>query len=322
MAGVISPNMPVFEVYDRKFGGRFYTNFNEGIGKVLRYGALDKEVINRLKWIEKVLAPVLNGTLKQMRAENKDGLALKTLIAHALEMGDECHKRYGATNSLFIRELIPFSLASGFDIHMTIDSYKFMNANNFTAFNLCMAAAKAMTSAAHGIKYSTIVTTIARNGTNTAIRVSSLGDEWFQAPAPIPSGLFFSGFRKSDANADLGDSAITETSGLGALSNAASPAVVNWIGGTVHSSIQVTHQMYKITTAEHKYFKIPYFDFRGAPTGIDMRKVLTTGIAPVINTGIAHKAAGIGQIGAGTVRVPILAFQKAQKAFEKKYGAV
>ena len=319
MCGVISPSMPVYEVHDRKWGNKTFSNLNEGIGKVLRYGAYDKEVLDRLKWMSEVLYPVLEATIKEIRSE-KDGVSMKTIIAQALQMGDDCHNRYNAATSLFLREITPYMMRTDLDKKMIVEAYNFMNANNFTVLNLGMAAAKAMTLAAHNIEYCTIVTVMARNGTDTGIWVSSLGDKWFTAPAPIPKGVWFPGFSDTDANPDLGDSSITETAGFGGFAMAAAPAIVSWVGGSVQLAIETTQKMYEITYAKHKYFQIPYLNFQGTPTGIDIRKILKTGITPTINTGVAHKEAGIGQIGAGIVSFPIEMFKDAFKAYAEKYG--
>jgi len=319
MCGVISPSMPVYEVHDRKWGNKTFSNLNEGIGKVLRYGAYDKEVLDRLKWMSEVLYPVLEATIKEIRSE-KDGVSMKTIIAQALQMGDDCHNRYNAATSLFLREITPYMMRTDLDKKMIVEAYNFMNANNFTVLNLGMAAAKAMTLAAHNIEYCTIVTVMARNGTDTGIWVSSLGDKWFTAPAPIPKGVWFPGFSDADANPDLGDSSITETAGFGGFAMAAAPAIVSWVGGSVQLAIETTQKMYEITYAKHKYFQIPYLNFQGTPTGIDIRKILKTGITPTINTGVAHKEAGIGQIGAGIVSFPIEMFKDAFKAYAEKYG--
>ena len=320
MAGVISPTMPVFIVYDKKYGNYAYSNMNEGIGKVLRYGAYDKEVLDRLKWMKDVLYPVLKAVIEDIKKDRGEGLNFKSLIAQALHMGDECHNRYVATTTLFLKEIAPYLIKSDLDKKMILEAYEFMAKNPFTTLNLGMASAKVMTLAAHNIKYSTIVTVLTRNGTDTGIWVSGLGNEWFTAPAPIPKGVWFPGYSEKDANPDIGDSAITETAGFGGFAMAAAPAIVSWVGGTVEFAVENTKRMYQITYAEHKYFTIPYLGFRGTPTGIDIRKVVATGITPTINTGIAHKKPGIGQIGAGIVTFPMEPFKEALKRFAEKYG--
>ena len=319
MSGVISPSMPVYEVYDKKWGNKAYSNMNEGIGKVLRYGAYSKEVLDRLKWMSEVLYPVLKATIDEIRSE-KEGLPFKPLIAQALQMGDDCHNRYYATTYLFLKEITPYMLRTNIDKDDLIEAYKFMAANPFTTLNLGMASAKAMTLAAHNIEYCTIVTVMARNATDTGIWVSGLGDRWFTAPAPIPKGVWFPGYSEKDASGDLGDSSITETAGFGGFAMAAAPAIVSWVGGSVQLAIETTQKMYEITYAKHKYFQIPYLNFQGTPTGIDIRKILKTGIVPTINTGIAHKDPGVGQIGAGIVSFPMKLFKDAFKAFAEKYG--
>ena len=320
MAGVVSPNMPVYIVKDKKFGNMAYSNFNEGIGKVLRYGAFDEEVQNRLKWMKDELYPALK-TVAQAIVKDKGGLPFKPLIAQALHMGDDCHNRYFANVSLFMGEISPYLCEAGLPRDVYRRVYKFLKENRFTSLNLGMASAKIMALAAHNIKYSTIVSAMTRNGTDAGIWVSDLGNQWFTAPAPVPKGVYFPGYTQDDANPDIGDSSITETAGFGGFAMAAAPAIVSWVGGSVEFAVENTKKMYNITYTKHKYFTIPYLNFEGTPTGIDIRKVLKTGITPTINTGIAHKKAGIGQVGAGIVIFPFDMFKKAFQAYTEKYGA-
>jgi len=320
MAGVISPSMPVYELKDRKFGVKTYSNMNEGIGKVLRYGAYSKEVLERLRWMSETVAPVFQATVKEM-VNGNSGLPLKPMIAQALTMGDDCHNRYVATTSLFAKQIAPYLVRTGFDSKTLSQVSKFIDENNFTMLNMGMAAAKAMTLAGHNVKYSTIVTVMSRNGTDAGIWVSSLGNRWFTAGAPVPKGLWFPCYTEADANPDIGDSSITETAGFGGFAMATAPAIVSWVGGSVQDAMEVTNRMYEITQAKHKHFLIPFLDFKGTPTGIDLRKVLKTGIAPTINTGIAHKKAGVGQVGAGTVTFPMKVFRDAFEAYVDKFGA-
>ena len=320
MAGVISPSMPVYELEDRKFGTRTYSNMNEGIGKVLRYGAYGPEVLKRLRWMSETVAPVLRATVKAM-VKASGGLPLKPMIAQALTMGDDCHNRYVATTSLFAKQTAPFMVRTGYGAKTLSEVSRFIDGNNFTTLNMGMAAWKAMTLAGHGVNYSTLVSVMSRNGTDAGIWVSSLGDRWFTARAPVPKGLWFPGFTEADANPDLGDSSITETAGFGGFAMAAAPAIVSWVGGSVQGALDVTERMYEITQGQHKHFLIPFLDFRGTPVGIDLRKVLKTGVAPTIITGIAHRKAGVGQVGAGTVTFPMQVFKDAFEAYVDKYGA-
>lgn len=316
MAGVVSPNMPVIVIKDKKFGHYAYSNLNEGIGKVLRYGAYNEEVLNRLRWMRDVLYPALKAIADAM----SEGVNLKAIMAQALHMGDECHNRHVAATALFVKEIAPYLFESGLDKKDKHDVYNFLTQNNFTFLNFAMAAAKAMSIASHNIKYSTIVSVLTRNGTDTGIWVSGLGNEWFTAPAPVPKGLYFPGYTDADANPDIGDSAIMETIGIGGFAMAAAPAIISWVGGTIDYAIEVTKRTYEITYTKHKYFTIPYLSFQGTPTGVDVRKVLKTGITPTINTGIAHKKAGVGQIGAGFITFPIEIFKKALKRYAEVYG--
>ncbi len=320
MAGVVSPSMPVFIFHDPKFGNYAYSNMNEGLGKVLRYGAYGDEVINRLKWMDRVLYPALKATIKEYRKDNPKGLNFKNLIAQALHMGDECHNRYTATNALLLKEISPYLFQSGINKKDIIETYRFIANNIIFPLNMGMASAKLMSLAAHNIKYSTIVTVMTRNGTDMGIWVSGLGNEWFTGPSPVPKGVWFPGYSQKDANPDIGDSSITETAGFGGFAMAAAPAIISYVGSTVEYAVENTRRMYEITYTKHKYFTIPYLNFQGTPTGVDVRKVIATGITPTINTGIAHKEPGIGQVGAGIVTFPLDPFKTALKRFAEKYG--
>ncbi|WP_202710252.1 DUF1116 domain-containing protein [Sporosalibacterium faouarense] len=308
MAGVVSPSMPVHVVYNKTYGNYGYCTINEGLGKVLRYGAFSDEVINRLKWIEKKLAP----TLKAALALIEDGIDLKSIIAQAVHMGDECHNRNKAATSLFFREIAPYLIASNTDNETLVEVIKFMKGNDHYFLNLSMPSCKVSLDAAQGIDNSTIVTTMARNGVDFGIRVSGLGEkQWFTAPANMVKGLLFPGYKEDDASPDIGDSTITETMGIGGFVMGGAPAIVQFVGGTVVDAINYSEQMYEITDGENTNYSIPTLDFRGSALGINIAKVVETGILPIINTGMAHKVAGVGQIGAGIVHPPIECFEKA-----------
>lgn len=315
MAGVISASMKVYVVENAEHGNRAFSNLNEGYGKVLRYGAYSEEVLNKLKWMNDVLGSALAEAL----ADSK-GIDMRALIAEALHMGDEGHNRNKAGSLLYLKMISPLIAKVVKQHAIEAEILQFIGDNALSVLNPVMAACKAMTDAAHGVEGSTIVTAMARNGTDFGIRVSGLGEkQWFTAPAEIPVGLFFSGFTQEDANPDIGDSAITETAGIGGFAMAAAPAIVTFVGGTPKDALNATLEMYEITFAEHKYFNMPVLDFRGTPTGIDLRKVVELGIPPRINTGIAHKEAGIGQVGAGLVRPPLKIFEDALMAYAEKY---
>ncbi len=309
MAGVTSASMPVYIVENRTHGNRAYANFNEGYGRVLRYGAYAPEVLDRLRWINETVAPALGQALQRM-----GGLDMKATIARQLTMGDEGHNRNVAGSSLFARQLAPSLADCGLARDELTGVLRYLAENDLAILNPVMAACKATMDAAHGVPGSTVVTCMARNGTEFGIRVSGLGDRWFTAPAPVPRGLYFPGFREEDANPDIGDSTITETAGIGAFAMAAAPAIVRFVGGTPQDALAATLEMYEITLTENPAFAIPQLDFRGTPTAIDVRKVVRTGITPRVNTGIAHREPGVGQIGAGLVRPPVAPFQEALRA--------
>jgi hypothetical protein len=307
--------MPVFIVENRTGGNRAYSTLNEGYGKVLRYGAYDGEVLARLRWIEGTLAPALGRAL-----ELAGGVDMKALIAQALQMGDEGHNRNRAGSALLGRLLAPHLARACLSTEQMTEVFRYLADNDLAALNPVMAACKAVMDAAHGVPASTLVTAMARNGTEFGIRVSGLEDRWFTAPAETPHGLYFPGFGAADANPDVGDSTITETAGIGAFAMAAAPAIVAFISGTARDALLSTLEMYEITLTEHPTFLIPALDFRGAPAGIDIRKVVSTGILPRVNTGIAHRQPGVGQIGAGLVRPPKACFDQAVQAMAAAQG--
>jgi hypothetical protein len=316
MAGVISASMKVYVVENAEHGNQSFSNLNEGYGKVLRYGAYSDDVLNKLRWMNDVLGSALAEALA-----GSSGIDLRALIAEALHMGDEGHNRNKAGSLLYLKLISPLIARVVKDDAVESEVLQFIGDNALSVLNPVMAACKAMTDAAHGVEGSTIVTTMARNGTDFGTRISGLGDkQWFTAPAEVPVGLFFSGFSQEDANPDIGDSAITETAGIGGFAMATAPAIVSFVGGTPKDAMNATLEMYEITFAESKYFTMPALDFRGTPTGIDLRKVVELGITPRINTGIAHKNPGVGQVGAGLVRPPLKIFEDALVAFAEKYG--
>ncbi len=315
MAGLTSPNMEVYIIENKTHGNLAFSNMNEGYGKVLRYGAYDQEVMDRLQWMHEVMAPVLKEAIELV-----GGVDIKALLAEALHMGDEGHNRNKAGSILFLKALAPGIAKAAPSSDVAADILKAIGDNALAVLNPVMAACKAMADAAHGVEGSTVVTVMARNGTDFGIRVSGLGDRWFTGPVGQPKGLYFPGYTAEDGSGDIGDSTITETAGIGGFAMAAAPAIVTFVSGTPQDAINTTMEMYEITTAEHKYFNIPFLGFRGTPTGIDIRKVVETGITPRINTGIAHKNAGVGQIGAGLVRPPMNIFEESLLAFAEKYG--
>ncbi|RKX76807.1 MAG: hypothetical protein DRP87_10935 [Spirochaetes bacterium] len=315
MAGVVTSSMPVWIIENKSFGNRAYCTLNEGLGKVLRYGAFSNDVIDKLRWMEKELAPVLSKAL-ELRGE----IDMKNLIAQALQMGDEGHNRNRAGTSLLIRELAPHLVMLDEEKEKIKKVLFFMHGNDHFFLNLSMPAMKCTVDTAAGIDGSSIVTVMARNGTDFGIRVSGLGDRWFTAPAGMVDGLYLPGFKSEDAAPDIGDSVITETGGIGGFAMAAAPAIVQFVGGTPKDALNYTLQMYEITDGENDIYKIPFLDFRGTPTGINLLKIIETGILPAINTGIAHKEPGVGMVGAGLVKPPLKCFTDAFEAFITKYA--
>lgn len=299
MAGVVSPSMPVWIVENAAIGNRAYCTLNEGLGRVLRYGAYGDDVYARLKWIADELYPVLNDAVAQSGA-----IDIRSMIAQALHMGDECHNRNRAGTSLLLRILMPAMLRTCKDSERLARVVEFIVENDHFFLNVAMPAAKVTAAAAEGIEGSSIVTVMARNGTDFGICVSGEPDRWFTAPAGMIEGLYLPGFSAEDGNRDIGDSTITETAGYGAFAMASAPAISKFVGGTAQDALNTTLDMYEICFNEHQHFTIPSLEFRGTPLGIDVRLVMETGILPRLNTGIAHKQAGIGMVGAGIVHAP------------------
>lgn len=303
MAGLISASMPVQVLEEPVYGHQTYSTLNEGLGKVLRYGANSPDVIAKLRWLEQVLGPALARAVRAM-----GGIEIKTITAQALQMGDELHNRNKAATSLFFREIAPYLVETGTSTEETARVLRYIHGNDFFYLNTSMAACKAITLAAHGIPFSSVVTTMARNGTDFGIRVSGLDDRWYVGPAQPVKGLYFSGYTEEDANPDIGDSTISETAGIGAFAMATAPAIVQFIGGTPADALRYTLEMYDITVAEDSQYQLPPLSFRGTPVGIDIRQVVRQNLLPIINTGIAHRLPGIGQVGAGIVRPPMECF--------------
>lgn len=306
MAGVVTPSMPVFIVRNTEFGGDAHCTMNEGLGKVLRYGAFSDEVIERLRWMDSTLFPALAAAI-----ERTGPIDLKNIIAQALHMGDEVHNRNRAATSLFYRAVAPAVVEACDDSDTAARVLAFIDGNDHFFLNLSMPAAKATLDPARGTASSSVVVAMTRNGTDFGLQLAGTEGEWFTGAADVPDALFFPGYTREDANPDIGDSSITETAGLGGFAIAASPAIVQFVGGSASDAIDYTLAMYEITVAENRTYQIPYLDFRGTPTGIDVIKVVRSGILPFIDTGVAHREPGVGQVGAGVLSAPAEPFVRA-----------
>lgn len=317
MGGITSPNMAVFVVENETGGNKAYCTMNEGIGKVLRFGAYDEEVVNRLRWMRDVLGPTLGKAIRSM----ENGLAINPLIAKAVAMGDEFHQRNIAASLAFLKEVAPIITAMEMDEKDRYDVIKFLADTDQFFLNIMMATGKAVMDDARKDTDGTIVTAMCRNGYEFGIRIAGMGDEWFTGPVNTPQGLYFTGYDAEDACPDMGDSAITETFGVGGMAMIAAPAVTRFVGaGGYEDALRTSNEMTEICIDRNPNFTVPTWNFQGICLGIDARLVVEKGITPVINTGIANKVAGRGQIGAGTVHPPIECFEKAVKAYAKKLG--
>ena len=316
MTGIVTRSMPVMIVENRAFGNRAYCTLNEGLGKVMRFGGNDAEVLDRLRWLADTFGPAFGAALREA-----GGVPLKAMIARGLSMGDEMHQRNVGCTSLLLRTIAPALARAVGDRERLAGLFEFIGGNDQFFLNVAMAMGKAIMDPVRGIDGSSVVTAMSRNGTMFGIRVSGLGDRWFTAPVEMPRGLYFPGFSEDDANPDIGDSTIVETVGLGGFAMAAAPAVAGFVGaGTAADALDYTRAMEEITVARNPEWTIPALDFAGVPTGIDIRKVVASGRAPTINTGIAHREAGIGQVGAGVVKAPMACFENALEAFAAEMG--
>ena len=313
MAGVISPSLPILVVKDRSNGKTCYARFVENR---VQFGLFDQESVKVLRYWSEKLSPPLGKAIRKSK-----GIDLKPMMARALHMGDELHNRPAAGTLLFASTILPH-LLKVCSPNEVLEVTKYLSENDIFFLCMSMAACKAITKAAHGIQFSTIVTVMARNGTTFGIKVSGLGDDWFTGEANMIKGLYFPGYSHEDANPDIGDSAITETAGIGAFALAGSPAILALIGGSAEDAIKYTYEMRKITNSLNDTFTLPIINFQGTATGIDIRKVMRTGITPVIDTAIAHRHEGGGYIGAGLVRAPLDPFKNALHAYGRKYKLV
>jgi len=316
MTGMTTKSQPLLVVENRTFGNRAYCAINEGLGKVMRFGGNDAEVLDRLRWIRDVLGPALGRALRDC-----GGISLKPLIARGLTMGDEMHQRNVACSSLLLRQLAPALARTAKSNAELVACLDFIGRNDQFFLNVAMAMGKALADPARNIEGSSVVTAMSRNGTDFGIRVSGTGDRWFTALVEMPVGLYFPGFSARDANPDMGDSAIVETIGLGGFAMAAAPAVVGYVGaGRASEAAAFTRSMAEIVVGPNPAWTIPAMDFAGVPTGIDIRLVVETGLVPTINTGIAHREPGVGQVGAGVVKAPLKCFEEALVAFAETMG--
>lgn len=316
MGGITSAHMPVLEVRNTVHGNQACCNLNEGIGKVMRFGAYGEDVQKRLRWMRDTLTPVLQDALCAI----DNGIDLTALMAQAITMGDEFHQRNIASSALLMRMLAPYIVQLDRPKAQLAEVMQFLSVTDQFFLNLAMAYSKTVMDAAAQIKAGSIVTAMTRNGREFGIRVSGLGDRWFTAPVNTPQGLFFTGYSQEDANPDIGDSAITETLGIGGAAMIAAPGVTRFVGaGGMEAALETSEEMTEIYLDHNPMLQIPTWNFKGACLGLDIRRVVETGITPLINTGIAHRDAGIGQVGAGTVRAPLPCFEKALEALAQAH---
>jgi hypothetical protein len=309
MAGVVTPSMWVWVLEDPRTGRRAFCSLNEGLGKVLRYGAYSPDVLDRLRWMGDVLGPLLRAAVRSV-VDDQGPVDVTGILTQMLQMGDEAHNRNRAGTLMLLRDLAPAMVRTGAPDDVA-EALAFIGGNDHFFLNLAMPACKLALDATRDIEGSTMVVAMARNGTDFGIQVSGTGDEWFTGPAQLADGLYLGDYGPDDANPDIGDSAITETAGIGGFAMATAPAIVRFVGGSVPDALATTRRMHEITLGENPRWSVPVLEFQGTPTGIDVTKVCRTGILPQINTGMAGREAGVGQVGAGLVNPPAEIFPAA-----------
>ncbi|WP_425409804.1 DUF1116 domain-containing protein [Hyphococcus sp.] len=315
MAGITSASTPLAMVRCEKTGAVGCSQLFQGPrGQLPSRDAYDREAAKQWRWLSEVLGPVLQDAIRA-----KGGLDVRAVTAKALQMGDECHNRNSASSLLLLTGLAPWLMQSKFDASMVRDSLSYLVAAEQFSLCISMAAGKSAAEAMKNVSHSTVVTTFCRNGVDFGIRVSGLGDQWFVAPANKVNGLLFSSeWNDDDVVPDMGDSAIMETVGLGGYVQAAAPALQQFVSGSFVRAKRITEEMREITTGPIDDYRIPNLDFAPAPAATDIRKVIRTGITPVIDTAIAHKKGGV--VGAGQTQAPIDCFKKALRAFSERYA--
>jgi hypothetical protein len=311
MAGTISPSLPVFVVENKTFGNRAYCRNVEGLQQ---FGDYSENALNGLRFWRDIAAPAM-----RLGVQQSGEISLKPIITQALQMGDELHNRHSASSSLFANALTLPMIKADIPQPDLLKTLGYMIGHSLLFLGLAMASGKAIADPVRNIEYSTVVTAMCRNGVEFGIRVSGLGDEWFTAPSPKVDGLYVPGFNDEDAGLDMGDSAITETVGWGGFVLGGAPGILTLVGGTPEQALAFSREMGNITVARHPQYVMPALNFEGAPLGIDIRKVVQTGITPIIDTAIAHKNPGYPKIGGGLVRAPLECFKKALMRFSQKY---
>lgn len=313
MTGITSASMPVFVVHNTTHDSYAYCAPHEGASpKGLGWGTNDEETLQHTHWIQDKLGPVLDATL-----QSSGGINLREIIGRAIQMGDELHGRCGAATGLITRELAAHFVRLDLSKEISARVLEFLRESDIFALHVTMAAARSIVEPAKGIPYSSVVTTMARNGVEFGIKISAFKDRWFIGPAQPVQPVFFSPkWTENVATPDIGDSSIVETIGLGGMIHAASPAHEYALGGTYADAISKTQDAYEICVTEHEAWTIPNLDFRGIPVGIDIRKVVSLGITPILDTAIAHIEGG--KIGIGEARAPMAAFEQALKALAQE----
>ncbi len=317
MTGIISPSMPVLVVKNETFGNTSYATFNEGRGNTMWFGVVDEGTLERLRWIRDELGPAMKAAIAQHGPLN-----IFDIVAQGLQMGDECHARSAACTALLLKKLMPPMLEAGVSSKTTADIIRFMDNNNHFFLSFTISAVKATMDAAHGVPYSTVITAMSRNGVDFMVRVGGLGHEWLVAPvAPMDEAVYYTGYTVEDATGDIGDSAIIETCGLGGMAIASAPTVAPFVGGTLADEIATVNTFATITLGTHEKFKMPPMDSANTPLGLDLRKIVETGIVPFITTGVLHETSPtVGQIGTGVARAPIEIFEKALIALAHRWN--
>ena len=305
MASAIGPSAPVYVVSVDAGGTTAYASLNQGSGAVPWFGVDSEAAIERLRFLRDALGPALAEAFDRVGP-----IDIFSLAAQGITMGDDVHMRVQATTNLLLRDLLPHLVRAGRDrIGEVAD---FLSTNHLMFLNIAMAGARALTEWAGQVPDSSIVTTMARNGTTYGIRLAGGGDPWHIAPAPpVQDALYYPGQGPDTSAPDIGDSAVLELVGLGGAAAANSPAVAGFLGGRMAVAAAVTAAMSRICAGTSTRLRLPVLDNAGTPLGVDVRRVVESSITPAVNTGIVHISDGSGQVGAGVAHAPIECFRQA-----------
>ena len=313
--GSIPASLPVMVLEDRANGNRAYHFLMEGFGRTLVLGMYDDEVEERLSWFRDELGPALDAAISAL-----SGIDCRTLMAEALRRGDELHNRNSAATSMFAERLARGFAKAAVPAATQERAFALMLENTQFFVPVPLAATKLALDAADGIEGSSLLVGCGANGRDCGIKVAGLPGQWFTAPAEVPEGVLFDGFGLEDAGPSCGDSLLVECYGLGATLLPAAPALWGTVGADEARARAITEDAATIALGEHSDYRVPALSNRGAPIGVDVRRVVETGVRPTIDIVMVHPEPGRGVVGFGLTQPPFACFEAAVAAFDTRYG--